>query len=68
MCEVVSQLIGHPEVVTVLIGDMDTIALSAEIKYSALESVAPGATGTHESHGTPGTASIDRLARTGEHT
>lgn len=58
VCEVVSQLIGHPEVVTVLIGDMDTIALSAEIKYSALESVAPGATGTHESHGTPGAAGV----------
>jgi hypothetical protein len=44
VCEVVSQLIGHPEVVTVLIGDMDTIALSAEIKYAALESVSPGIT------------------------
>lgn len=41
VCEVVSQLIGHPQVVTVLIGDMDTIALSAEIKYAALESLAP---------------------------
>ena len=48
VCEVVSQLIGHPEVVTVLIGDMDTIALSAEIKYAALESsllVRPGRQG-----------------------
>ena len=42
MCEVVSQLIGHPEVVTVLIGDMDTIALSAEIKYAALETISSG--------------------------
>ena len=50
VCEVVSQLIGHPQVVTVLIGDMDTIALSAEIKYAALESIAPGTSGT------PGTA------------
>jgi hypothetical protein len=39
VCEVVSQLIGHPDVVTVLIGDIDTIALSAEIKYAALETV-----------------------------
>jgi hypothetical protein len=39
VCEVVSQLIGHPDVVTVLIGDMDTIALSAEIKYAALETI-----------------------------
>jgi len=39
VCEVVSQLIGHDDVVTVLIGDMDTIALSAEIKYAALETV-----------------------------
>jgi hypothetical protein len=42
VCEVVSQLIGHKNVVTVLIGDMDTIALSAEIKYAALESVPAG--------------------------
>jgi hypothetical protein len=39
VCEVVSQLIGHPDVVTVMIGDMDTIALSAEIKYAKLESI-----------------------------
>jgi KAP family P-loop domain len=55
VCEVVSQLIGHPEVVTVLIGDMDTIALSAEIKYAALESLSPGTTGTSGPGGTPGT-------------
>jgi hypothetical protein len=49
VCEVVSQLIGHPDVVTVLIGDMDTIALSAEIKYAALETVSRkrGATGAY---------------------
>ena len=41
VCEVVSQLIGHEGVVTVLIGDMDTIAMSAEIKYAALETT-PG--------------------------
>jgi hypothetical protein len=45
VCEVVSQLIGHPDVVTVLIGDMDTIALSAEIKYAALETAVPGKPG-----------------------
>ena len=39
VCEVVSQLIGHKDVITVLIGDMETIALSAEIKYAALESL-----------------------------
>lgn len=55
VCEVVSQLIGHPEVVTVLIGDMDTIALSAEIKYAALESLSPATTGTPGPGGTPGT-------------
>jgi hypothetical protein len=56
VCEVVSQLIGHPQVVTVLIGDMDTIALSAEIKYAALESVTSGTTGTPGPGRTPGTA------------
>lgn len=51
VCEVVTQLIGHPEVVTVLIGDMDTIAMSAEIKYAGLETsrrgdgCGPGAAG-----------------------
>ncbi len=54
VCEVVSQLIGHPQVVTVLIGDMDTIALSAEIKYAALESLSPGITGASRLGGTPG--------------
>ena len=54
MCEVVSQLIGHPDVVTVLIGDMDTIALSAEIKYAALESLSLGTTGTQGPGGTSG--------------
>jgi hypothetical protein len=43
VCEVVTQLIGHPSVVTVLIGDMDTIAMSAGIKYAALESAVPDA-------------------------
>jgi hypothetical protein len=58
VCEVVSQLIAHPEVVTVLIGDMDTIALSAEIKYAALESIAQGTTGTQGPGGTPGAGSV----------
>ena len=56
VCEVVSQLIGHKGVVTVLIGDMDTIALSAEIKYAALESISAyrqeiGADGTTGAYG-----------------
>lgn len=55
MCEVVSQLIGHPQVVTVLIGDMDTIALSAEIKYAALETISSGKTGTLGPNRGPGT-------------
>jgi KAP family P-loop domain len=46
VCEVVSQLIGHPQVVTVLIGNMDTIALSAEIKYAALETISSDRAGT----------------------
>ena len=50
VCEVVSQLIGHPDVVTVLIGDMDTIALSAEIKYAALETY-PGKGRTNGAYG-----------------
>jgi hypothetical protein len=37
VCEVVSQLLDHDDVVTVLVGDMDTIARSAAIKYRALE-------------------------------
>jgi tetratricopeptide (TPR) repeat protein len=45
VCEVVTEFIGHEGVVTVLIGDMDTIALSAEIKYAALESVIRGPSG-----------------------
>ena len=65
VCEVVSQLIGHPDVVTVLIGDMDTIALSAGIKYKALESVSPTERGTPPADGTPGPAS--RRAAVGEY-
>jgi hypothetical protein len=37
VCEVASQLLGHPNVVTVLVADMTTIAASAEIKYAELE-------------------------------
>jgi len=59
VCEVVSQLIGHPEVVTVLIGDMDTIALSAEIKYAALESLSLGTPGT------PGPGAAPRITARG---
>jgi hypothetical protein len=39
VCEVASQLLGHLNVVTVLIADMSTIATSAEIKYAELEHV-----------------------------
>ena len=45
VCEVVSQLLDHDNVVTVLVGDMDTIARSAAIKYRALELPAPGDAG-----------------------
>jgi KAP family P-loop domain len=37
VCEVASQLLDHRGVVTVLVGDMEAIALSAAIKYRALE-------------------------------
>jgi hypothetical protein len=34
VCEVASQLLGHPNVVTVLVADMATVATSAETKYA----------------------------------
>jgi KAP-like P-loop domain-containing protein len=37
VCEVASQLLGHRDVVTVLIADMSMIAASAEMKYRTLE-------------------------------
>jgi uncharacterized membrane protein YuzA (DUF378 family) len=37
VCEVASQLLGHPDVVTILVADMSTVAMSAEIKYAKLE-------------------------------
>ena len=37
VCEVASQLLAHPDVVTVLIADMEVIATSAAIKYADLE-------------------------------
>jgi hypothetical protein len=40
VCEVASQLLGHPDVMTVLVADMSTVAASAEIKYSQLETLA----------------------------
>jgi len=42
VCEVVAQLLDQDDVVTVLVGDMDTIARSAAIKYRALELPTPG--------------------------
>lgn len=60
VCEVVSQLIAHEKVVTVLIGDMDTIAMSAEIKYAALEPV-PAASGGKQPPGAFGRAYLEKL-------
>jgi KAP family P-loop domain len=60
VCEVVSQLIGHKDVVTVLIGDMDTIALSAEIKYKAFEKAAPD-DARKDPPGTFGRAYLEKL-------
>jgi hypothetical protein len=37
VCEVVTQLLGHPEVVTVLLADMRAVAAAAAIKYADLE-------------------------------
>lgn len=55
-----SQLIAHEQVVTVLIGDMDTIAMSAEIKYAALEPV-PAASGAKQPPGAFGRAYLEKL-------
>jgi len=35
VCETASQLLGHPDVVTVLIGDMDLIESAADARYAA---------------------------------
>lgn len=37
ICEAATQLLGHPQVVTVLVGDMNAIAAAAAIKYADLE-------------------------------
>jgi hypothetical protein len=37
VCEVASQLLGHSQVVTVLVADMSAVAASAQTKYAALE-------------------------------
>jgi len=37
VCEVASQLLDHHGVITVLVGDMEAIAMSAAIKYRGLE-------------------------------
>jgi ABC-type multidrug transport system fused ATPase/permease subunit len=37
VCEAASQLLGHPDVVTILLTDMSVIAASAEIQYHELE-------------------------------
>jgi hypothetical protein len=44
VCEVASQLLGHPDVATILVADMATVTASAEIKYAALETM-PGPSG-----------------------
>jgi hypothetical protein len=39
VCEVASQLLGHQDVVTIIIADMALLAASAETRYAALETV-----------------------------
>jgi hypothetical protein len=51
VCEVASQLLGHPDVVTILVADMSTVAASAEIKYAALETVAGDGNGDGKGDG-----------------
>jgi hypothetical protein len=54
VCEVASQLLGHPNVVTVLVADMATIATSAEIKYAELEHLRASATDGSADRSPPG--------------
>jgi hypothetical protein len=42
VCEVASQLLDHADTVTILVADMETIAMSAAIKYRALERLDSG--------------------------
>jgi hypothetical protein len=42
VCEVAAQLLDHPDVVTVLVADMETVARSAAIKYMSFEHPNPG--------------------------
>jgi hypothetical protein len=51
VCEVAANLLGHPEVVTVLIADMGVIAASAELKYRPLESSELGPNRTPGAYG-----------------
>jgi len=53
VCEAVNQLLSHEDVVVVLIGDMQTIALSAASKYSELASryASAGADGAQKDDG-----------------
>jgi hypothetical protein len=41
MCEVVSQLLGHDNVVTVLIADLDLLEAAANVRYSAVPGAPP---------------------------
>jgi hypothetical protein len=43
VCEVASQLLDHADTITVLVADMEVIAMSAAIKYRALERPDSGA-------------------------
>jgi hypothetical protein len=40
ICEVASQLLGHTHVITVLLGDMDVVAASAQQRYAGIEEAA----------------------------
>jgi hypothetical protein len=49
VCEVASQLLAHPNVVTILIADMSVVAASAAIKYADLEGKVGGKDGAGQS-------------------
>jgi hypothetical protein len=63
ICEVSSQLLGHPNVVTVLIADMATIAASAEIKYAQLEQVRSEDTGAPHLPGSYGRLYLQKIVQ-----
>lgn len=67
VCEVASQLLGHPNVVTVLVADMSAIAAAAAIKYADLEgkyvAEAPETTGSDTLLITYGRAYLEKLVQ-----